>query len=110
MPGWLDKRDCRKESKTIIKDNRSVRKNQSAEKRKQRLSKQLEYNRSVRQNESAESRENKKSQQHVYYAARRDNTAAKTITTLITHFHTAVASGPLYVHVVNNYVHVVNNS
>ena len=45
-----------------------------------------------------------------YYAARRDNTAAKTITTLITHFHTAVASGPLYVHVVNNYVHVVNNS
>ena len=86
-----------------------MRKNQSAEKRKQRLSKQLEYNRSVRQNESAESRENKKSQQHVYYAARRDNTAAKTITTLITHFHTAVASGPLYVHVVNNYVHVVNN-
>ena len=38
-----------------------------------------------------------------YYAARRDNTAAKTITTLITNFHTAVASGPLYVHVVNNY-------
>ena len=62
--------------------NRSVRKNQSAEKRKQRLSKQLQYNKSVWQNESAESREKRKSQQHVYHAARRDNTAAKTITTL----------------------------
>ena len=56
-----------------------MRKNQSAEKRKQRLSKQLQYNKSVWQNESAESRENKKSQQHVYYAARRDNTAAKQL-------------------------------